>query len=143
MRDLIDADFWRGMSQRLYRQSGLKLYILLHVTFAGLATLSLSGCNLTIPPIAQGGPRDVQLVTPYFDDRVKQRFPVGSDEEELRRELRREGFRISATNNPQLDYQHIASYQENGACKVSWTVRWNAEQGKITNTTAIYTQTCL
>ncbi len=111
--------------------------------FAGLATVLLSGCYVTVPPIAQGGPRDVALVTPYFDDQVKQRFPVGSDEKQLRAELHRESFKIRETNDPNLGYQHIATYQDSGVCKVVWTVRWNTDQGKITNTTATYSQTCL
>jgi hypothetical protein len=114
-----------------------------HITFTALATVSLSGCSLAVPPIAQGGPKNVELVTPYFDSRIKQRFPVGSDEKELRAELHRERFRISATNDPQVGYQYIAIYRENGVCKVSWAVRWNADQGTITSTTAAYTQTCL
>ena len=114
-----------------------------HITFAALATVSLSGCYSTVPTIAQGGPKNVELVTPYFDGQVKQRFPAGSDEKELRAELHRESFRISETNDLHVGYQYIATYQENGVCKVSWTVRWNADQGKITNTTATYAQTCL
>jgi hypothetical protein len=114
-----------------------------HMTFAGLAIVSLSGCYVTVPPIAHGGPKNVELVTPYFDDRVRQRFPVGSDEDKLRAELHRESFRISTTNDPRVGYHYLATYQESGACKVTWTVRWNADQGKITNTTAAYTQTCL
>jgi hypothetical protein len=108
-----------------------------------LATVSLSGCSLTVPPVARGGPKNIDLVTPYFDAQVKQRFPVGSGEERLRGELRRESFRISETNDPSVGYQYVAIYKENGICRVSWTVRWNADQGKITNTTAVYTQTCL
>ena len=111
--------------------------------FAGLATVLLSGCYVTVPPSAQGGPRDVALVTPYFDDQVKQRFPVGSDEKQLRAELHRESFKIRETNDPNLGYQHIATYQDSGVCKVVWTVRWNTDQEKITNTTATYSQTCL
>jgi hypothetical protein len=113
------------------------------IILAAVATALLSGCYATVPPIAQGGPRDVALVTPYFDDQVKQRFPVGSDVKQLRAELDRESFRIRETNDPHLGYQYIATYQHSGACKAVWTVRWNADQGKITNTTATYSQTCL
>jgi hypothetical protein len=114
-----------------------------HMSFVAIATLSLSACYVTVPPIAQGGPKNVELVTPYFDDQVKRRFPAGSDEKHLRAELHRESFKISETNDPHAGYQSTATYQEDGVCKVSWTVRWNADQGKIINTTAAYTQTCL
>jgi hypothetical protein len=114
-----------------------------HITLAALVTVWLSGCYSAVPPIARGGPKNVELVTPYFDNQIKRRFPVGSDEEKLRAELYRESFRISETNDPHMGHQYIATYQESGVCKVSWIVRWNADQGKITNTTAAYTQTCL
>ncbi len=130
------------MSPRSYRQSGLQPDMRRHITLAALAAVSLSGCYSKVPPIAQGGPKNVELATPYFDDQVKQRFPVGSDEEKLRAEFHRESFRISETNDPHVGYQYIATYRENGICRVSWTVHWNADQGKITNTTAAYTQTC-
>ncbi len=110
---------------------------------AALATALLSGCYATVPPIAQGGPREVALVTPYFDDQVKQRFPVGSDEKQLRAELHRESFKIRETNDPNLGYQYAATFEDNGVCKALWTVRWNTDQEKITNTTATYSQTCL
>ncbi len=110
---------------------------------AALATALLSGCYATVPPIAQGGPREVALVTPYFDDQVKQRFPVGSDEKQLRAELHRESFKIRETNDPNLGYQYAATFEDSGICKTLWTVRWNTDQEKITNTTATYSQTCL
>lgn len=97
------------------------------ILIAALATVLLSGCYSTVPSIAQGGPKNVELVTPYFDNQIKRRFPVGSDEEKLRAELYRESFRISETNDPQVGYQYIATYQDNGVCKVVWTVRWNSD----------------
>jgi hypothetical protein len=113
------------------------------IIFAALAPVLFSGCYVKVPLIAQGGPRDVALVTPYFNDQVKQRFPVGSGENQLRAELQSESFSIRETNDPHLGYQYVATYQDSGVCKVVWTVRWNTDQGKIANTTATYSQTCL
>ncbi len=97
---------------------------------AALATALLSGCYATVPPIAQGGPREVALVTPYFDDQVKQRFPVGSDEKQLRAELHRESFKIRETNDPNLGYQYAATFEDSGICKTLWTVRWCYERSR-------------
>jgi hypothetical protein len=53
-------------------------------TLVLLAALSLSACADSGPPIGRGGPRFAADVTPWFDTRVKQSFPVGSDDGKLR-----------------------------------------------------------
>jgi hypothetical protein len=82
-------------------------------------------------------------VTPWFDARVKQDFPVGSDDEKLRAELHREAFTITQALDP-ATRSYTATYQANEiACREWWTVRWSSEQGKITDISAKWSQTCL
>jgi hypothetical protein len=115
-----------------------------NVAMAVCAALSLCACADSPPSLGRGGPRVAADVTPWFDTQVKRRFPVGSDEEKLRAELRREAFAIAAANNPTLRYQFTASYQANElVCKAWWNLRWRSEQGKITDISASWGQTCL
>jgi hypothetical protein len=115
-----------------------------NIKLALLATLSLSACADSRPPIGRGGPRSVVDVTPWFDARVKQRFPVGSDDEKLRAELHREAFTITKAVDQATRYPFTATYQANGiACREWWNIRWCSEQGKITDIFASWNQTCL
>jgi hypothetical protein len=108
------------------------------------ATLSLCACADSPPPIGRGGPRAVADVTPWFNSQVQQRFPVGSDDEKLRAELHHEAFKIAQANEPVARYQFTATYQANGlACREWWNVRWSSEQGRITDISAEWSQTCL
>jgi hypothetical protein len=115
-----------------------------NITLAVFAAFLLCACAHRPPPIGRGGPRAATEVTSWFDTRVKQRFPVGSEEEKLRAELHREAFRIDEANDPAARYRFTASYQANGlACTVRWHIRWNSEQGRITDVAAEWGQTCL
>lgn len=87
-----------------------------------LAMLVLSACSKQPPPIG----RDLPITfgyTPAFEQRLSQRFPVGSEEQQLVTELRNEVFGI--------------------ACKDEWTVQWSADQGKITGITGLNRRVCL
>jgi hypothetical protein len=69
---------------------------------------------------------------------------VGSDDEKLRAELHREAFKITQALDPAIRYPFTATYQAHGiACIESWTIRWSSEQGKITDISASWSQTCL
>ena len=95
-----------------------------------IATVTaLSACSEQPPPIAQGLSRD----TPTFNERLKNRFPVTSDEHKLTSELLRERFSVTEINNPATLYRHLAQYEAHDfVCKDVWTVLWSAEAGKIT-----------
>ena len=115
-----------------------------NITLAVFATLSLSACADRPPPIGRGGPRAVAEVAPWFDTWVKQRFPVGSEEEKLRAELHLEAFTIAEANDPAARYRFAASYQANElVCRAWWNIRWSAEQGRITGIAADWSQSCL
>jgi hypothetical protein len=115
-----------------------------NIKLALLAALSLSACADSRPQIGRGGPRYAADVTPWFDARVKQGFPVGSNDEKLRAELHREAFTIRQAVDPDTRNSFTATYQAHEiACRESWTIRWSSEQGKITDISAEWSQICL
>jgi hypothetical protein len=132
--------FYRpGVGTRWYDRSMRR-----NITLAFLATLSLSACAHAPPPIGRGGPRLAADVTPWFDTRVKQRFPVGSDDGSLRAELQKEAFVIKQAGDQASRYPFTATHQANeGVCRAWWTIRWASEQGKVTDIAAEWGQTCL
>lgn len=70
--------------------------------------------------------------TADFGRKVQQRFPTGSDEAVLVAELRQERFSIDKTRDPSGTYRHVAHYtRQELACRTSWAVLWNGEQGRI------------
>jgi hypothetical protein len=101
-------------------------------TLALCATLLLCACASPTPPIAQGLPKTFGP-TSDFDARIRQRFPVGSDEGRLISELRAENFAIAEIHDPSSQYRRMAHYQSHAlACRETWTVRWASDQGQIT-----------
>jgi hypothetical protein len=114
------------------------------MTLAVLGVLLLSGCSVPPPPMGRGLSHTVAQMTPDFDRRMNQRFPVGSDEGELLAELRVERFTIKQANEPSARYRLTALYEGHGlVCRTWWTVEWSAEQGKITAIGGEYSQSCL
>ena len=94
--------------------------------------LLLSACASPTPPIAQGLPKAFGP-TSDFDARIRQRFPIGSSEITLIVELRTEKFTITQIHDPSDQYLRSAYYESRVfPCKESWTIRWVADQGKIT-----------
>jgi hypothetical protein len=91
--------------------------------------------------LGRGLPETFGPAAPYFDTRLKERFPVGSDATKLVTELRNEGFAVKGAREPN---QFSARYQAHGlVCKKSWTVHWTAEQGKIAAISGSHNQACL
>jgi len=79
--------------------------------------------------MARGLSRD----TPAFNERLRNRFPVASDEDTLTAELQKERFSVRGINDPSTPYRHLAQYDAHElVCKDVWTILWSAEAGKIT-----------
>jgi hypothetical protein len=92
----------------------------------------LSACSDSPPPMATGLPKSFGP-TPDFDIRIKQRFPIGSDEGNLLTELRVERFVIVESHDPAIPYKRSALYENhNFPCKETWSIQWTADKGKIT-----------
>ena len=93
--------------------------------------LLLSACSNKPPPMARGLPKSFGP-TPDFDRRVKQLYPLGSDEAKLLAELRSERFTITESHDPSSRYRLSALYEsEHFPCKETWTIRWADEHGII------------
>ena len=103
-----------------------------------------SGCAYSIPPLGRDLPATVDQTRVEFDARVRNRYPVGSDEQPLVAELRKERFKLAEDlGKPNAD-RLSAVYESNGlACRLRWAVYWAADQGKITAISGEYSQVCL
>jgi len=115
-----------------------------HIVLAALTALGLSACAASPPPIGRELPAVFADARPVFDKRVKERFPVGSDEGNLLAELRREAFTVREASDPLKHFRYSATYEAHQlACNVSWTIWWNAEKSKIIDIVGDYGATCL
>ncbi len=76
-----------------------------------------------------------------FDQQVKARFPVGSDENALRVELVRERFVI--IRDKDSPFRFSATYGASELfCRRDWIIRWNVNAGKIADIGGKYWLTC-
>jgi hypothetical protein len=67
---------------------------------------------------------------------------VGSSEAVLQAELARERFVVRAESASGTGF--IATYEHSDfTCRVDWTIRWRAEEGKILDIGAKYWPMCL
>lgn len=115
------------------------------VRWTGALALCLSACAGSPPPIGRNLPSEFAKARPAFDERVKTRFPVGSLVSDMLAELNRESFRVDTPAAESLaDYKFSATHEtHNIACRVSWTVWWNAEAGRIVAVEGDYGASCL
>jgi hypothetical protein len=109
-----------------------------------LTALLLSACADSPPRIGRDLPSTYPGVSPAFDKRVKEEFPVGSDESLMLNELRKGGFRIHLEYPIPSRYAFRASFnQRQIVCNVTWEIQWSAESGKITAIEGFRGQQCL
>jgi len=109
----------------------------------GIAVVSILGTNLWIAfhpvprpqvPLTAGLHGTWAAVSEELDNRVKERFPLGSSEKEMALELRREGFSRQDWESS-VDLEHEAMRDEsNWVCKQSAHVFWRADaEGRLTS----------
>jgi hypothetical protein len=102
----------------------------------------LVGCTDMPPPLAYDLPEGAYAATAAFDQRVKSRFPVGSDDGALRAELVRERFVIRTSGDSPATF--TATYEHgDSTCRVDWTIQWREDAGMIADIGAKYWPTCL
>jgi hypothetical protein len=106
-----------------------------------LAALILAGCNEDPPAIGVGLPTTYGGANPVFDQRVKDRFPIGSDESLLRAELAREKFAIMNVASPPPQFVGLRG-SEQFPCRRRWTIGWSANNGKIAAIQGNYLTVC-
>jgi hypothetical protein len=97
-----------------------------------LGALLLAACSDSEPPIGRGLAMTFGL-TPAFEQRLRDRFPVGSDESRLIAELRSERFTLGEVHDPLSRYRNSALYEASRgfACKGEWQIYWTATKGII------------
>ena len=104
--------------------------------------LDLSACLGSPPAIGRHLPGSFSVASDAFDQRVKVRFPLGSDEADLRAELARERFVITQDKDSALNF--VARYHTNElVCASDWAIRWSRVDGNIANIEASYKEVCL
>jgi hypothetical protein len=102
--------------------------IILALAFANL----ISACADPVPKLVVGLPRSFGP-TSDFDKRLKEQFPVGSNESQLTTELKLDKFLFRNGGDSEKVYQFSATYgRHDFPCREVWTVLWNAELGKLT-----------
>jgi hypothetical protein len=98
------------------------------------AALGVAACAERAPPLGRGLSGNIMAASAAFDQRVKTRFPVGSQESALTAELAREGFVMKSDPDPSQRYWQGAVREiHRFPCLESWSVNWNADGGKITD----------
>jgi hypothetical protein len=116
------------------------------ITLVIFSVLLLAACSDPTPPIARGLSKSLAPMSTKgaFDERIKQRFPIGREEAYLIQELRSERFIITPVTESSSPYRFSAIYENHSlVCKESWTVNWSADQGKITDIEGRVGQVCL
>jgi hypothetical protein len=102
----------------------------------------LSGCQKqsALPPIASGLADNYKVGSAQFDARVKRRFPNGTSETRLLKELRGEGFRIELASH---DGGAAEYSRANGCGATIWQVSWNSSQDRLMEVAGRYFARCL
>lgn len=88
----------------------------------------LSGCGASEPEIGRGLPSRYAEAEPLFDQRVKDRFPPGTDEKRLVGELKKQGFEVLPTHGDVND----ATFKRGWIVQTLWSVRWRAKDNRVT-----------
>jgi hypothetical protein len=98
-----------------------------------LTALLLSACVDSTPRIARDLPSIYPGVSPAFDKRVKEQFPIGSEENLMLNELHKENFQIFLKDTLPSRYTSRATFTAGQiVCGVMWNIQWSAESGRIT-----------
>jgi hypothetical protein len=110
----------------------------------------LSGClnapsSPQAPPIGRDLPGGAWAdVSRAFNARVQARFPVGSSEQDMVSELRREKFKVGVHDQPAARYRFSAGADLLGfPCRVNWTIEWNSAAGKVVELIGSYGGSCV
>jgi len=105
------------------------------------SALSLLACANTSPTIGSHLGGSAVEDSTVFDQQVKARFPVGSDENALRVELERERFVI--IRDKDSPFRFSATYSASELfCRRDWSIRWSVYAGKIADIGGKYWLTC-
>ncbi len=113
----------------------------------GAGLLALTACEGSagqVPPIGADLPEKVDQAQPAFDQRVKQRFPLGSEAAAMISALKQQGFEGPESWEPDFEQpspgEHIRSmdFRSGSLFSTLWSVRWRENRGKITEIWGVY-----
>jgi hypothetical protein len=122
-----------------YCSRGISFPLLLALTVFGVAA-----CAEPPPRIGRDLPSAFAEARPAFDKRVKEHFPIGSNEDSLLSELRQESFKIDSTNVSPDQHSAAATFTAHQiVCKSMWVIRWTSDRGKIAAIAGDYGASCL
>lgn len=101
--------------------------------------------DLSLPPIARGLPAEFAKGDPVFKQRVAERYPLGSSEASMRRDLRLQGFAVKMSRRKGGRSSGTATVSRfNGCGTTDWVVRWRADPNdRLTEVFGLYGATCL
>jgi len=103
---------------------------------------ALTACTDSPPPLGSHLPGVFKEASNAFDQRVKERFAIGTHEGTLRRELARERFVVA--RDPKSPFSFTATYIANElVCRADWHIRWSEFAGRIATIDADYGEICL
>ena len=92
-----------------------------------------------LPALVRDLPKDAHAAEGVFRQRVARRFPKGTPEKAVARELAAEGFLLGGEQGA---WRSAALERGVFLCDIGWRVRWRAENGKVTETSASYGAAC-
>jgi hypothetical protein len=105
---------------------------------------SLTGCNAdSLPPLLEGISPVGRGESPQFTQRLKDRFPPGSREAVLVRELWLSGFRPDTDLDASQREASLTRYGNlSNICRRDAHVSWSADSGSLTAISGTYRATC-
>lgn len=142
MRDNPLAQLRRWLRPLTYTIRGMVIVTLAVVLLLIIAGIAIMLLETPRPPLADNLPKNVAMAKKEFARRVEYQFPIGSDEDELIKELSRQGFRPLWKRR---DGDNIAAVERGDfLCNESWKVIWRSDQsGKIAKIYGNFGLTCL
>ena len=88
------------------------------------------------PALGRNLPSSYEEGNRLFDERVRKAFPIGMDEADLIRKLRKQGF--PKPKDPSIDGCKISTVRSGLICIHLWSVRWRADAGRIEDIWGVY-----
>ena len=87
----------------------------------------MAGCQAAEPEIARGLPPGYAEANAAFDQRIKQRFPVGTSEKRIVRELEAQSFVVKSHPG----WKEASFTKSHIATETVWSVRWTASDSIV------------
>jgi len=108
----------------------MRLSIIIAVATVILILAMLTWRSLLAAPLTSGlGSGTWEVVSERFDSRVKRAFPIGSSEDQMIQELRRQGFSLTDEGEASGQENEAVRREDNWVCNIGARVYWRADAG--------------